>query len=42
MIDVLSDDRDARTEQAFAKLMNTEKLDPTVKERMRMVVGELQ
>lgn len=40
MIDVLSDDRDAATEQAFAQLMNTEKLDPTVKERVRMVVGE--
>lgn len=42
MIDVLADDRDATTEKAFTTLMNTEKLDPTVKERVRMVVGELR
>jgi hypothetical protein len=42
IIDILADDRDATTEKAFASLMKTEKLDPTVKERVRLAMGEVR
>ena len=42
MIDMLAERRDPPTDQAFEKLMNTEKLNPAVKERVSMFVGDVR
>lgn len=40
MVDVLADHRDASIDEAFSKLMSAQGVNPTVAERVRMVVGE--
>lgn len=40
MVDVLADHRDASIDEAFSKLLNGKNVNPTVVERVRMVVGE--
>lgn len=40
MVDVLADHRDASIDEAFSQLLNAKNVNPTVVERVRMVVGE--